>query len=58
MLGRLNCSFEQPAPAEIAVTAELHDSVSTPDSAGFRAILRSNDTILAKITMAVRRLDD
>jgi hypothetical protein len=55
MLGRLNCTFDQPAPADRPVMAEVHGMVREGDAAGFRAVLNSNGTEIGRVVMAVRR---
>lgn len=56
MLGRLNCTFDQPALADLPVTAEVRGMVREGDAAGFRATLNSNGMEIGKVVMAVRRL--
>jgi hypothetical protein len=57
MLGRLNCTFELPAPASLPVTADVQGMVREGDTAGFRATLLSNGVQIGKVTMAVRRFN-
>jgi len=57
MLGRLNCTFELPAPASLPVTADVQSMVREGDTAGFRVTLLSNGVQVGKVTMAVRRFN-
>lgn len=57
LLGRINCTFEQIAPVNKPVTAEVHGAIMTADTAGFRAILHSAERPIGKIVLAVRKFD-
>lgn len=57
LLGRINCAFERIAPFGEPVVAEVYGSVTTSDSAGFRATLSSSGMVIGKVVLAVRRFD-
>lgn len=57
LLGRLNCTFEVPAPRGARVLAEVELVHSTESEAGFRALLSSQSRRHAKIVLAVKRLE-
>lgn len=57
LLGRLNCTFEAPAPRGAHVLAEVELVNSTRSEAGFRALLGSNGLRNAKIILVVKRLE-
>ena len=57
LLGRITCTFEQVAPVDKPVVAEVHGSIIAADAAGFRATLHSADKPIGRVVLAVRKLD-
>ena len=57
LLGRLNCTFEGSALRGATIQADVELVTSTATEAGFRAVLSTTGQHLAKVIIAVKRLE-